>query len=209
MDFLSLFLKDPNVINTKESHVARLTGDMNVGLVDAAIADKHQSIIDKLTGVGSAEADTVQGYNQLKQDEGFSSKVYKDTKGIPTVGYGFNLNDPTMQKMIDPAIVTGKREMKQEEADKIFQKKYQTAYQDAIQYVGSDKFHKLDNARQDVLINMAYNLGINKLSGFKDLKKALLKDDFNQASAEMKDSNWHKQVKGRAVRLESKMKSGK
>lgn len=51
MDFLAKFLHNPNVVDTPEAHVARLTGDLNVGLVDAAIADKHQAIVKKLAGV--------------------------------------------------------------------------------------------------------------------------------------------------------------
>ena len=39
-------------------------------------------------------------FKQLVKHEGYKQHVYKDTKGIPTVGIGFNLNDKNNQRLL-------------------------------------------------------------------------------------------------------------
>lgn len=68
--------------------------------------------------------------------------------------------------------------------------------------------HLLDDARLDVLINMCFNLGIYRLLGFKKMLAALERRDYIQASIEMMDSRWAKQVGGRAVELSVQMQTG-
>ena len=52
------------------------------------------------------------------------------------------------------------------------------------------------NVRKAVL-DLAFNLGRDKLNTFKKMRKALENDDYNTAAAEMKDSKWFDQVKTR------------
>ena len=55
------------------------------------------------------------------------------------------------------------------------------------------QFYKsLDDVRQNVLIEMAFNLGINGLLNFKSMIKYLENGDFENASIEMLDSKWHR-----------------
>ncbi len=69
-------------------------------------------------------------------------------------------------------------------------------------------FNNLDNIRQEILINMAFNLGIKGLLGFKKMLKALEEKDFTKASEEMLNSKWAEQVKNRAKELAYAMKYG-
>lgn len=70
-------------------------------------------------------------------------------------------------------------------------------------------YQYLDPVRQDVLIDMAYNLGIVKLRGFKRMLAALEDHDFQRAAREMLDSKWAKQVGQRANTLALMMREGK
>jgi len=75
-------------------------------------------------------------------------------------------------------------------------------------------WHKIDEIRKEVLINMCFNLGMPRLKGFKnmfkELEKAVLEtDNYEPVKEEMIDSAWHRQVKGRAKELEKQMLEGK
>ena len=66
----------------------------------------------------------------------------------------------------------------------------------------------LDDTRQRVLANMAFNLGLPRLSNFVKFLTAVQKSDWEKASEEMMDSKWATQVGNRAVRLKEKMLKG-
>ena len=165
------------------------------------------NIVGGVSGSSNVEATTVKGYEQIKSDEGFRGKVYRDTLGVPTIGYGFNVNEPSIRKMLPPDVLSGKRDLNKEEANNIFDKAYDVAYKDASKYVGSNVFNKLSDSQQDVLVNMSYAMGSNKLNGFKRLKKALIDKNYEQASKEILNSKWAGQVKGRANRLAKQIKN--
>lgn len=65
----------------------------------------------------------------------------------------------------------------------------------------SDKisfFYSLPEELQDVLIEMAYQMGISGLLNFKKMLGALSTKDYNKAADEMLDSRWAKQTERRA-----------
>ena len=57
-------------------------------------------------------------------------------------------------------------------------------------------------------MDMLFNLGLSRLSGFKRMFRALRKGDYDTASKEMLDSKWARQVGPRAKRLAKMMKTG-
>jgi len=143
------------------------------------------------------------GMPMTKEYEGFGrpgrpGQVYTDTTGNPTVGWGFNLNDPEMRKHIPVDVISGKRALTEEEAQPIFMQRYTQAAKDAVSYLGADNILKLDPERQAILVDMAYNLGATKLSEFVKMREAILAGDYQRAASEMKDSKWYKQTGRRA-----------
>jgi pyruvate kinase len=60
-----------------------------------------------------------------------------------------------------------------------------------------------------VIVEMAVNLGIDGLKGFKKALAACEKGDYATTAAEMLDSMWRAQVGARAYRLAQQMASGK
>ena len=62
-------------------------------------------------------------------------------------------------------------------------------------------FDKLSQPRRLALINMAFNLGERKLSGFRHMVREVNDRRFPQASEAAKDSFWFIQVKARGPRV--------
>jgi lysozyme len=59
-----------------------------------------------------------------------------------------------------------------------------------------------------VVIDMAFNVGVPRLTGFKKMWAALHCGDYAEAAKEMMDSKWARQVGRRAERLSSMMETG-
>ena len=146
---------------------------------------------------------------RTKRFEGWNNgEIYTDTKGHKTVGYGFKLSDKFTQDNLPKDVLSGKRALTKAEAEPIFLKRYAMAQDNAIKYIGKSTFNDLTPLRQEILTDMAYNLGLTKLKGFEDMHKALLKRDYKTAALEMIDSNWYGQTKSRARELVMHMRRG-
>lgn len=132
-------------------------------------------------------------------DEGYKSMPYLDTVGVPTIGYGTTaiLGEPVT--MDHPAIT-------ESVARQILRQDLYAACMDAQSLIG--RFDDLDQVRQEVMANMAYNLGKTRLSGFIKLLAALNNLDYEAAAREMESSKWYEQVKVRAWRLAAAMRAG-
>ena len=130
----------------------------------------------------------------LKQDEGLRLNAYRDTVGVWTIGYGRAHVAPNTvwnQGMAEAALIEDVKE-------------HNAKLLKALPWVAG-----LDRVRRNVLFNMAYNLGVDGLLGFKNTLEAVRTGRYNQASAGMLASKWAKQVKGRAVRLAQEMLTGR
>lgn len=128
---------------------------------------------------------------QLEVDELRSKKIYTDTVGKISVGIGRNLTD---------------RGFSDDEIDLMYANDVRMAEADARALVPN--FDKLNDVRQEVLVNLSFNMGKSRLSGFKKFLAALAIQDFSRAADEMKDSAWYGQVKDRGVRLVYAMRFG-
>jgi lysozyme len=127
--------------------------------------------------------------DQLKEDEGFSATPYRCTAGHLTIGYGANLD----------AGVT------KEEAEGMLRVRVDIINRD-LENAFPDWYNDLDRNRQDVIINMVYNLGLQGFRKFKKMIHCLEIKDYTGATMEMLQSKWAKQVGKRADRLAKIMK---
>jgi lysozyme len=69
-------------------------------------------------------------------------------------------------------------------------------------------WRQLNDARQDVLVSMAFNMGWPTLSTFRNTLAAIKAGDYERAAVGMLASKWASQVKGRASRLAAQMRTG-
>ena len=132
-----------------------------------------------------------EGAEMTKYFEGFKKDLYKDTKGVQTIGYGFNVN--AMKDLLPLEVIQGKRSLTKVEASSIFDIAYSRAKEKAVEFATPQIFQSLTPAQQNILTDMSYNLG-GKLFKFKNMQNALLNKDFNGVVREMQDSSWYEQV---------------
>lgn len=129
---------------------------------------------------------------QIKRHEGLELKPYLCTSGKATIGYGRNIED---------------RGITEDEADYMLDNDIKF-YRERLK-AELDFFDDLNDGRKSVVINMAFNLGMRGLLGFKDTLKHIKDGDYDLASIEMMNSRWAKQVPRRAGELAEQMKEGK
>ena len=70
-------------------------------------------------------------------------------------------------------------------------------------------FYILPDHVKNVLIEMAYQMGVNGLLKFKKTLEHIENKQYEKASIEMLDSNWARQTPLRAKKLSNLMKGGK
>ena len=122
--------------------------------------------------------------DQIKEHEGFKSRVYKCTEGYDTIGYGFAVKDLELDEDIAEEILLRKLEK-------------------LIQRVRA-KFKWLDTVPhevQGVLVNMSYQMGVNGVSKFKKALHAMQMFQWKIAADELMDSRWARQTPNRAKEL--------
>lgn len=126
-----------------------------------------------------------------KRFEGLRLKPYTCPAGKLTIGYGHNIEDNGITeeiavKLLDTDLANAEREVRAK----------------------FSSYAKLNEARQFVLVDMCFNIGINRLLTFKKMFAALAKGEYHTAAREMQDSKWYRQVGNRGKILCEIMKSG-
>lgn len=124
---------------------------------------------------------------QVKKHEGFSKNMYRDM-GHYSVGYGTNLSYIT-----------------EPEAHMLL------VHRLAIRYSKLQDlswFRNLNANRQQIMLNMSYQVGHGGLLKFKKMIKALKKRHFKTAANEMKKSRWYRQSGARSKELVRLMRKG-
>lgn len=143
---------------------------------------------------------------RLQRSEGFRSREYVDSVGKQTVGFGYNLSDrgvTTLEQILGHTY-TGR--LTHEEATLVLEHDIVTSEGEVRKAFGW--FPELDSVRAQVVIDMAFNMGLPTLRTFKQTLGAMAAGDYNRASHLMLKSKWARQVKGRAVRLANMMDTG-
>lgn len=132
--------------------------------------------------------------DQLRLDEGEKLHAYQDHLGYWTIGIG-HLIDKRKGGGITPEI-----------SRIIFQHDLREVRKGLTRAL--PWFPRLDLARQGVLVNMAFQMGVGGLLKFRDTLAHVEAGDYREASAEMLNSKWARQTPERAQRLSIQMQSG-
>jgi lysozyme len=136
---------------------------------------------------------------ELRRDEGVRYAQYLDTKGIPTIGVGHNLNamplpDGWTQPITD------------DEVDILLNQDLQVVFNALDLHL--PWWRQLDEVRQRVIANMTFNMGITTLLEFKNTLHAMQIGDYASAAGGMAASAWAREVGHRAGRLIEAMSTG-
>ena len=121
--------------------------------------------------------------DQIKRHEGFRSHVYLCSAGKQTIGYGYNLDAG----------------MTQEEADQLLRSKLARVRDELDARL--PWFSAAPSAVRDVLLNMAYQMGVHGLLGFRRTLTHLRAGRYRDAADEMLESRWAHQTPARAREL--------
>ena len=137
--------------------------------------------------------------NILKQAEGLRLKVYLCTAGVPTVGWGH----------ADRSMVVGSIYTK-EQCERFFEEDFNGAVSDF-----DDLNLNLDPVRRGVVIMMLFNMGSERVRGFRKFLGALAGKNYHHAAFEMGvnghgdgPSEYRTDVGNRAHRLMAAMLTG-
>ena len=136
---------------------------------------------------------------ELRRDEGVRYTRYLDSRGIPTTGVGHNL-------LAAPLPPSWTYPLTDAQVDQLLEQDLATTF--AHLDAQLPWWRKLDEVRQRVVANMAFNLGVNRLLGFKNTLSARQRGSYSVAAAGMKASAWYSQVGARAQRLCQAMETG-
>lgn len=155
---------------------------------------------------------------ELAHEEGRENKSYDDSKGIRTVGQGFNLEKEGAREAIEDLgldydkVVSGEQELTDAQIDSLFADDVTTAKDQIKGYVTN--FDSLSTSQQNALVNLTFNMGGSFATKFPKFVKALNAGNFDEAAKELglgKDgkspSKWSKDVKAeRAGRVIGKIR---
>jgi lysozyme len=128
---------------------------------------------------------------QLKRDEGLRLKPYKDSIGKLTIGIGRNLTDVGISEDEANMLLTN-----------------DIAHANGMLSQVLPWSQGLDDARLGALLNMTFNMGMGALLQFKKFLGFMQAGQWADASQEMLNSEWAKQVGSRAYRLSVQVGTG-
>ena len=127
--------------------------------------------------------------SSVKFHEGLELKPYLDSVGVLTIGYGRNLE----------------RGITKEEAEMLLLNDLAISTKEGESF---GFFKDLTDNRQDVIIEMIFNLGLTRFKKFKKTIGYINQANHSAAADEMLDSKWADMVGQRAITLSNKMRAG-
>ncbi len=128
-----------------------------------------------------------QALERVKQHEGYRANLYRDPikPDIITGGYGHNFNEP-----ISPAL-----------AEKILSYDWDIAKNELAKVFEFESINRLPYHKYFVLVELMFQLGLSRFKGFAKMVEAIKRGDVKAAAKELRDSEYYRQVKGRAETL--------
>jgi lysozyme len=131
---------------------------------------------------------------QLRRDEGEVLHAYKDSLGFWTIGVGI-LIDERKGGGITP-----------EESAYLLSNRIDSKEKELLSK--APWMVTLDEVRFGALLNMAFQLGVDGLLGFKNSLMRIRVGDYDGAAANMLQSLWAKQTPERAIRITDQIRTG-
>lgn len=140
----------------------------------------------------------------IESNEGRQHRVYDDILGVPNIGVGFNLlRSDAPKRTADLGVDyeelrAGVASLNDKQIDKLLLDAVESSISCCRSYY--EDFDSIDEPRKVVLVDMAFNLGPERLLGFRKFRDCINKRNYKGAKDEMIDSLYYKQVENRARR---------
>jgi len=129
----------------------------------------------------------------LRRHEGVRDKVYLCSAGYETIGVGRNISEDGLGLSEDEINFLLNNDIKRVR-EELTEEYYW--------------FAGLNDARQDAMIDLSFNLGQTRLRGFVKALEAMSREEFENAADEFMDSRWSEQVGDRAVEVTEIIRTG-
>ena len=130
----------------------------------------------------------------LRKHEGVEKYAYKCTADKVTIGVGRNIDK------------SGGMGLSDDEIDYLLSNDIKRVSAELIR--AFPWYSELDEVRKDAMIDMCFNMGLPRLSKFKNSLAAMANGDYDIAAIEFLDSNWAKQVGIRSITITDMIRSG-
>jgi lysozyme len=176
------------------SILSRLLSPKTLEVKSSKSLESSASLPAQLPESSSNQNLITQTTKQIKRHEGFVSNAYKDSLGYLTIGYG---------RLIDKAKNGG---ITEPEAEYLLANDVNGVYEALNRSIPS--FKRLNEARQGVLLNMAFQMGVHGLMQFKSTLNLIELGDYNAAADNMLKSLWASQTPNRAQEMATQMRTG-
>lgn len=137
---------------------------------------------------------------QLEYDEGCKYEIYLDHLGLPTFGIGHLVTEDDQEHGQEVGTPVS-----EDRVIAVFEKDVQVTIDECKKLY--DNWLDLPDEVQLIIANMMFNMGRPRLSGFKKFNAAIAAKQWEEASEEMIDSRWYRQVTNRAERLVQRMRA--
>ena len=134
----------------------------------------------------------------VKLSEGFRNKIYQDTEGFDTIGWG--------HKVVPADNFVADKEYTEEELQAVFDKDLSRAIAQAKQLMSQNDIDNLPETAQHVLSEMCFQLGVNGVSKFKNALAHAKNHAWDKCADELLSSRWHQQTPNRAKALADVMR---
>lgn len=142
----------------------------------------------------------------IKRNEGYRDTMYYDTEGIPTIGYGFNLQRPDAREKITSLgydfdkVLSGEQRLREEDSEKLLD-----SVLDEIEGIVESRYPSFNEYPEDlksVLVDLTYNMGPNRFNDktWRNFHDALGRMDYEAMARSLEGSKYGRQTKGRAER---------
>lgn len=142
-------------------------------------------------------------YDRLRENEGLRLQVYDDATSRPIVAGSRVIGNPTIgigTLLSAPGGIT------EAEAEYLLRNRVNAAAAGVKRLVPD--MRAANDARFDVLVEMAFQMGVDGLAKFTNTLRAVREKRWGDAADGMLDSLWAKQTPGRAKELAKIMRRG-
>jgi lysozyme len=146
----------------------------------------------------------------IEPAEGFGASAYRDSKNLWTIGFGACLETAPLtgaewKALLDQGAITvtitkdGARWLEAQRIQFVI---------DRLAHDYEDFWSSLNDARQNSMVEMAYQMGITKEEAFHDMLAAIRRGDFTGAKIAGMDSIWYREFTSRAERVLEQLRTG-
>lgn len=144
----------------------------------------------------------------IRTSEGYSETPYRCPAGRLTIGYGTNIEslDAAERAYLGVTSAAQIQRVTREQAEWLLLHRLRGCIQEA--HARWPWLSRLSERRRAALYDMAYNLGIPRLAGFRRMLAALEAGDWSRSAAEAMDSAWYRQVGRRGPAVVAMIREG-